>query len=478
MEFNSLEYLVFLPLAVAVYYLVPQAVRWVVLLVLSGAFLFLAHPAFPFILLGVAAISFIGGKAIHKGKTEHSKVILLWIFSSVLLSTLTFFKLYHWLAMVFLSLPSQSLFTGSGWILPLGLSYYLFQAIGYLIEVKRGGQNPEAHFGYFTVYLAFFPKLLAGPIERPQHFLPQLKAHHSPGWGHFRMGFRLIIWGLFKKMVVGDRLYLIVEPIFNHPDQFGGIAIAMAMLLFPIQLYADFSGYTDIAIGSARLMGFNLSANFNRPFASWSVSEFWRRWHISLSSWVNDYVFTPLSLAFSMRYNLGRLGLFLALVFSFLLLGAWHGPYKTFLVFGVLQGVAVLLETTTKTQRFRLFNALPEAVGPMLGILFTFLFFSVACVYFVAPSMAFAATTFAQLFEPTQWSEAYVEKHFRFSEIHVSLTLTALFLVADHLVFKKGFEHWVHGLKLATRWAVYGILLFCILALSGVKASFFIYQAF
>jgi alginate O-acetyltransferase complex protein AlgI len=231
-------------------------------------------------------------------------------------------------------------------LIPIGISFYTFQTIGYSIDVYRGVIKPEQNAGIYALYVSFFPLVLAGPIERARHLLPQFYEKHTFDPQLFTSGLRLIMWGMFKKIVIADRLLLFVQPVFEKPGYFHGIEIAFAIILKIMQVYADFSGYTDIAIGSARLLGFRLNPNFNQPFSAQSIAGFWSRWHISLTSWLRDYVY--FSLPFKYRGKTVNWRLNLNLLLTFLLVGFWHGPYWNFIIFGFLHGSFMVLANISK----------------------------------------------------------------------------------------------------------------------------------
>ena len=231
-------------------------------------------------------------------------------------------------------------------ILPIGLSFHTFQAMSYTIEVYRGNQKAERHFGIYALYVMFYPQLVAGPIERPQNILHQFYERHKVAYDNVARGIRLMLWGMFKKVVIADRLTLVTDPIFNHPHDYSGIALAISAIFFAFQIFCDFSGYSDIAIGAARVMGFRLMTNFNKPYHSRSISEFWKRWHISLSTWFRDYLYFSLG---GNRVSVPRM--YFNLFFVFLVSGFWHGANWTFIIWGALHGFYLVFATLTKNIR-------------------------------------------------------------------------------------------------------------------------------
>jgi len=240
-------------------------------------------------------------------------------------------------------------------ILPIGLSFHTFQAMSYTIEVYRGNQKAERHFGIYALYVMFYPQLVAGPIERPQNVLHQFYEEKFFNYDNVVSGLRLMLVGLFKKIVIADRLASFTDPVFNHPSSYTPLALLIATFFFTFQIFCDFSGYSDIALGSARVMGFKLMRNFDKPYHSKSLSEFWRRWHISLSTWFRDYLYISLG---GNRVSVPRW--YFNLFFVFLVSGFWHGANWTFIIWGALHGVYLIVEALTSNS--------PTSVTKALGI--------------------------------------------------------------------------------------------------------------
>lgn len=223
-------------------------------------------------------------------------------------------------------------------LLPMGISFYTFQTLSYTIDVYRGTIKPEKHFGIFALYVTFFPQLVAGPIERSDRLLPQFYQEHKFNYENVTNGLKRMTWGFFKKIVIADRIAVMVNTVYNNPTNYQGLPLVIATLAFGVQIYCDFSGYSDIAIGAAKVMGFDLMENFKRPYFSKSISEFWRRWHISLSSWFRDYLYIPLG---GNRVKVSRA--YFNLFFTFLISGLWHGASWTFVLWGALHGIYLVL---------------------------------------------------------------------------------------------------------------------------------------
>lgn len=256
-------------------------------------------------------------------------------------------------------------------VLPIGLSFHTFQAMSYTLEVYRGNQKAERHFGIYALYVMFFPQLVAGPIERPQNILYQFHEKKFFLYENVILGLRIIAFGFFKKLVIADRVGMYVNEVYSDPNNSPPIAVFSAVMLFAVQIYTDFSGYSDIARGTAKVLGYDLLINFNYPFRSLSITEFWRRWHISLSTWFNDYLFTPLLISFR---NLKKVGIALALLITFFLSGLWHGAGWTFIIYGLMHGVVMVIEFLTKKFRKNTILTLPKWILEPVSIVFVWLF--------------------------------------------------------------------------------------------------------
>jgi D-alanyl-lipoteichoic acid acyltransferase DltB (MBOAT superfamily) len=330
--FNSTHYIFFLPLVFLVFYLASNQYRW--LWLLGTSYVFYATFKAPQLLLAlvmVTIVSYLTGIHLAKTADEDSRRKIFWLGSASCLLILLILKYLPPLLITSVtSLPSVNLF------ISIGVSYYCLQAISYLADVYLDVQEAEQHLGYYALYISFFPKLLQGPIERSGDLLPQLKRSYEFDYETMRSGMLLFTWGLFKKVVIADRLALYVNPVYNDVHSFSGMALMIATYAYAFQIFFDFSGYTDMARGSARIFGINLTENFNSPYLATSIADFWRRWHISFSRWILDYIFKPLQLTWR---NWGKSGTTLALVITFLLSGLWHGITWGFLIWGVLHGI-------------------------------------------------------------------------------------------------------------------------------------------
>ncbi len=352
MLFNSVEFLVFFPIVVTAYFFCPQRYRWALLLVASYFFYAAWRLEYALLLLISTVVDYIAARQMGEIADQAGRRKYLFLSLAVNLGLLFIFKYFNFfneslsgLLRVFnvdYQLPLLNV------LLPIGISFYTFQSLSYVIDVYRGAVKPEHHFGTFALYVSFFPQLVAGPIERAKHMLPQFHAQHFFNEGRVNSGLRLMLWGMFKKVVIADRLAVYVNQVYNNPADYDGAALLMATYFFAFQIYCDFSGYSDMAVGAARIMGFDLMENFRQPYMARSVAGFWRRWHISLSTWFRDYLYIPLG---GNRVSQWRWYMNLAIIF--LVSGLWHGAKSTFVIWGALHALYVLLEIWLGRARLR-----------------------------------------------------------------------------------------------------------------------------
>lgn len=337
MNFNSLQYVLFLPVTVALYFILPKKIKNPMLLIASYFFYMCWEPVYALLMLFSTAATYLCSILIDKKALGKRKLWLV-LCLAVNLAILFFFKYYNFTADSFTSLfgllGSEATVPTLNILLPVGISFYTFQALGYTMDVYRGDIPCEKNFIDYALFVSFFPQLVAGPIERTGNIVPQLKAEHKFSFSNLRDGTTLILWGLMKKMVIADNLAVIVNNGYNNPKEYTGMQLAFATVCFAFQIYCDFSAYSDIARGSAKLMGIELCRNFNCPYIADSIKDFWRRWHISLSTWFKDYLYFPLG---GSRVKKGRHILNVLIVF--LVSGVWHGAAFTYIIWGALHGL-------------------------------------------------------------------------------------------------------------------------------------------
>ena len=338
MLFNSFQFLIFYLIAALVFFAIPHRWRWAFLLVASYYFYMCWNPAYVVIIWAITLIDY--GVGIRIEETEDPRWRKLWLLLS-LAGNFGILFLFKYTDFLFGSLRgglrAVNFFADIpqlGWLLPVGISFHTFQAVSYTVEVYRRRSPAERHLGLYALYVAFFPQMVAGPIERPYNLLPQFHRRTRLEYIRLRSGLELILWGLYKKMIVADSIAALVNRVYERPRQFSGALLSIATVCFAIQIYCDFSGYSDMAIGLARIMGYDLMINFRRPYFAGSIADFWRRWHISLSSWFRDYVYIPLggNRADPLRWVCNVMAVFL-------LSGLWHGANWTFVIWGGVHGL-------------------------------------------------------------------------------------------------------------------------------------------
>ena len=330
------------------FHLLSQPYRTWFLLLASYFFYGSLQPLYAVLLLGITVVTYFSGLLIDRSGSERLKRIILVVGIGLVLGPLFFYKYWPVLGEV---LDSWFSFSGAfkgGLILPVGISFYTFVAIGYMVDVYQEEVGAEHSFGSLALFLSFFPLMLSGPIERAKSMLPQVKEERAIDYSDFSIGFKLMLWGYFMKLVLADRLGQYVDVVYGNVQSHNGTTLLFAALLYPVQVYGDLGGYSLIAIGTSRLLGYRVRENFRRPFFAMTMSEFWNRWHISLIKWLTDYVYTPLSFFFR---GLGLWGIVLALMLTFLISGLWHGASLTFVVWGVMQGAFLSLEAISKKTR-------------------------------------------------------------------------------------------------------------------------------
>ena len=351
MLFNSLDYLIYLPLVVFAFYLIPHRFRWVFLLAASYYFYMCWKWQYIFLILFSTMVDFYAGIQISKTPDKRKKRWFLLMSLFVNLGFLFYFKYFNFFTENTAIILSQfNIFTDFEYydiLLPVGISFYTFQTLSYTLDVYQGKSQPETHLGYFALYVAYFPQLVAGPIERSVRLIPQLKKRPNVSKEDIKYAVNKILLGFFKKIVVADTVSQYVNLVYANVDGTTGAHLYWAAFFFAIQLYADFSGYTDIAIGSARLMGVKLMENFRYPLWYENHTQYWANWHISLTSWIRDYVYIPLA-----RINRSKGAQMVWSIFILLLIGVWHGANWTFLMFGLVNGIVLVIQRTIRFYPF------------------------------------------------------------------------------------------------------------------------------
>ncbi|MFA7274291.1 MAG: MBOAT family O-acyltransferase [Crocinitomicaceae bacterium] len=468
MLFNSLEFFFFFPLVTLVFFLLSHQYRWMHLLLASCVFYMFFVPEYILILLITILIDFVAGIYIEKaeGKKRKGYLVVSVVSTCLVLFVFKYFGFFnenlHWLSeKLGFSYPNRQFDI----LLPIGLSFHTFQSLSYVIEVYRGNQKAERHFGLYSLYVLFYPQLVTGPIERPQSLLRQIHEVQTFQWQNLIDGLRLILFGFFVKMVIADNLAPIVDTVYNSPENLHSGAILKGIFFYSFQIYCDFLGYSTIAVGCAKAMGFSIMDNFKNPYLAQSIGEFWQRWHISLSTWFRDYVY------FSLGGNKVKVSRWiLNILIVFVVSGFWHGANWTFIIWGFLHGLLYLVEAV-------FYKKFPKLGDSAKGILryfkigLTFVLVSFIWVFFRAKDWAQAKLVFKSLLK--NW---HVPSDV---EIPTSVWYFLLgFILLDTLLFQSRFDKWCSTIQWPVRWSIYFALLFLTIAFSGVENYPFIYFQF
>ncbi|NPA36288.1 MAG: MBOAT family protein, partial [Chlorobi bacterium] len=431
MSFISLPFLVFLITVFTLFFGVKKKYRIKLLFIASLFYVGTFSTSFVIYVLVFTFINYSVGKKVYLS-TGRIKKRIYFLGQILNIGSLLYFK-YISFIIENINYPLSLLSGGiklpiPDVLIPIGISYYTFQGISYLYLIYKAGDKPEDSFIDLGLYMIFFPKILAGPIERHRNFLPQLKVNPEFDYERIVSGTRLVMWGMFKKVVVADQFALIINKFYGDVDGFTGNATILVFLIQPLQVYFDFSGYTDMAIGIARIFGINLSENFNRPFMSSTVGEFWRRWHISLSSWFNDFVYNRLIIK---HRKWGNKAVIYAIFISFTLIGLWHGAQWTFGVLGILQVIALIYEFMTRKWRKKMSGKINPFLLRWGSRLIVYMFFGLSLVFFFSHNMKDALTFFHNLDNVRDVTNF----HFGFNiirwEFFIALTFAFLFILKE-----------------------------------------------
>ncbi len=479
MLFNSLHFVAFFPIVVFTYFLLSHKYRWALLLLASYYFYICWKAEYIVLILVSTMVDFIIAKKIHKQENARKRKYLLYVSLALNLGVLFGFKYFNFVSDSLQTvLNSFNIFYNNqqfNVLLPVGISFYTFQTLSYTIDVYRRKTVPENHFGKFALYVSFFPQLVAGPIERANRLLPQFYKKYKFDYKRITSGLRLMFWGFFKKIVIADNLAEYVNMVYSHPSHFKGFVIIVATFFFAWQVYCDFSGYADIAVGSARILGFNLIDNFRRPYFSKSMSEFWRRWHISLMEWFKDYIYIPLGgnrvVKWQWYYNI---------IIVFFVSGLWHGAAWTFIIFGILNGFYIVFALITQSVRQKIRDLLGLETYPVLLKIIqsttVVALFCFALIFFRSKNLDDAFSLISNLLH---LDFAHPNIGF-FGRTTVAINFTLIFiLIGIHLIERtKKIEDYIGAKNKWLRWFVYYFMLLITLLLGNFGLKEFIYFQF
>lgn len=474
MSFNSISFFLFLPFIYLIYFYTADRWRWLVLLL--GSYAFYAALEAPYLLAAlflVTCISYICGLRIAAHKDEILRKRWLWVGNFSCIFILVFLKY-----LPFLQAPATNIFGFSkdvfSTITIVGVSYFTFQAISYLADIYLEIAEPECHLGYYALFLAFFPKLMQGPIERTVDLLPQIRKAYQFDYAVMRQGLLLFASGLFKKIVVADRLAIYANVVYNDVSSFAGLPLIIATYAYTFQIYFDFSAYTDMARGCGQLFGINLTENFNKPYLATSIEDFWRRWHMSFSRWIMDYIFKPLQLGWR---NFGSIGTSAALMITFLVSGIWHGATWGFVIWGALHGFYLIASNYFRPHQKKLYKKFGLEKSEFLRwlqIFITFNLVSFAWVFFRAENLTDALYVISNAFKADNGSEFVLYFGIR----HLILVSECVFLLMLAEI-RPHFSELVKNLFNSTgRWVFYYVFVMMLLICGLFENTEFIYGRF
>lgn len=494
MVFNSVDFLLFFPIVLFVYFLIPKKVRYVWLLIVSYYFYMSWNPKYAVLIALSTVITYLTGIGI--GKTEDKK-IKNWIIAGSFVSNLGilfFFKYFDFALLnvnrVLGSVGIQALEKTFDVMLPIGISFYTFQALGYTMDVYRGEMRPEKNIFRYALFVSFFPLIAAGPIERSKNLLKQMQSVHTFRiWNYENItgGAALMLWGYFMKMVIADRLAIFVDSVFGNYGACASEALVLAAVFFAFQLYCDFGSYSLIAMGCAKIMGFSVMENFNTPYFALSVKEFWRRWHISLSSWFRDYLYIPLG-----GNRKGRVRKYINLMITFLISGLWHGASFSFVAWGGLHGLYQIIGEGLRPARERVAKAChintESLLHKLVKGLITFALVDFAWIFFRCSSLTESVAYIKRMLTAADYAAPAEGALFTLGlsrlEFVVAIAGLVILLLVDLIRYRKGMQlyEYLNTKWLWLRWSVYiflavSIFLFGIYG-PGYNAAEFIYFQF
>jgi alginate O-acetyltransferase complex protein AlgI len=488
MLFNSLQFLIFFIVITFAYFTIPHKYRW--FLLLSGScFFYMAFVPIYILILGFTiVVDYFAGILLEESEGKYRRWYLI---ASLIanIGVLAVFKYYNFLndnlSLLLHSAALRNPIPHLSILLPIGLSFHTFQAMSYTIEVYRGKQKAERRFGIYALYVMFYPQLVAGPIERPQNLIHQFYEKHYFDYQRVTDGLKLMAWGLFKKVVIADRLASIVDNVYNSPHEYKGLSMIIATIFFSFQIFCDFSGYSDMAIGAAKIMGFKLMKNFDRPYQSKSIHEFWSRWHISLSTWFKDYLYISLG---GNRVSIPRW--YFNLFFVFLVSGLWHGANWTFIIWGALHGFYLVFAIVTKNPRNKLshwvfLDRVPR-FNNVLQTIVTFMLASFAWIFFRANTVSDAFYIIKHSITGLADNLSDLRHHIPLNlnlgstTAQICVGIAAIILMEAIHIFQNrhSVTEWVRSKPAMLRWGIYYAVFFLILFFGVYENRQFIYFQF
>lgn len=448
MLFNSISFIAFFPIVVLFYFLIPKKVRYLWLLATSYFFYMCWNAKYALLLLNSTAITYLSGLLIDRcdrgGQPENRKKFYVALSFSINLSILFMFKYFDFtienINFILRKWNLRVIASPFDLLLPVGISFYIFQALSYTMDVYRKEIYVERNFFKYALFVSFFPQLVAGPIERSKNLLKQINRTNDFSYENFRRGLLIMLWGYFQKIVIADRIGLLVDTVFSNVEQYEGGYYLLASILFAIQIYCDFSGYSLIAVGAAKVMGFQLMKNFDCPYFAESVTEFWRRWHISLTSWFRDYLYIPLG-----GNRKGTARKYVNILIVFLVSGLWHGAQWTYIIWGGANGLFQIIGSMLRPLRKKIAKFLrvkEESVGHRIFKTFlTFTLVDFTWIFFRAESIHDAlhmVKSILTVYNPWIFlDDSIYELGLSQKQFHVLIFSVVILLIVDWLKYKK-----------------------------------------
>ena len=495
MLFNSIHFLIFFPAVVLLYYVLPHKLRWVWLLIVSYFFYMAWNPRYALLLAASTIITYLSGLLIGRSnKLEDDKKRgfrrKLWVAMSFILNLaiLVFFKYFDFavenMNRVLSFAGIRALSPAFDVMLPVGISFYTFQALTYTMDVYRGECAVEKNPAKYALFVSFFPLLISGPIERSKNLLAQVREKHSFNYGNAKNGLIRMAWGYFQKAVIADRIAVLVNQVFDNYQQYAGFYIVVAAVLFAVQLYCDFSAYSDIAIGAAQVTGFRVTENFRQPYFAKSVQEFWRRWHISLSTWFRDYLYIPLG-----GGRCSKLKKYRNVMITFLVSGLWHGASWSFIIWGGLHGIFQIAGDLLKDIKGKIYARIKIKTEPLsfkLGrVVITFILVDFAWIFFRATGITAALGTVKNMFsEFNPWiffDGSLYELGLNGGEFLTAGAAMVILFAVDCIRRKRDILRSLSAQNAVFRWAIYfalviSIIIFGVYGNDYVQTQFIYFQ--
>lgn len=495
MQFVSLVFLMFFLIVTTLYFIIPHKFRWIWLLICSYYFYMILNPKYALLIATSTIITYLSGLLIENANqiTNEKKSTQLknfWVFASFssnlgILFLFKYYGLFNEGLFKFLNLFNVSVHLPSfEYLLPLGISFYTLQALSYTMDVYRKDVAPEKNLGKYALFVSFFPQVVSGPIEKSKNMLHQFDERHYFDYERVKNGLLLMLWGVFVKIVIADRLAILVDTVYASPNNYKGFAIFIATIFFTFQVYCDFRSYSDIARGAAEVLGFKVTNNFKQPYLSKSIKEFWSRWHISLTSWYKDYLYFPLG-----GNRRGKLRTYCNIMIVFLVSGLWHGATFNFIIWGALHGLYQIIEQLLKPfteKAIKTFKIKTEVFSfKLFQVLINFTFINITFIFFRAKTFSSAITIIKNAFYFNPWTitnGSIFNLGLDSKDFLISIIGIILIVTVDIIQRRKNLQIQFSKQTMVFRWVTYFATVVAILVFGmygpGYSLQQFIYSQF